>query len=104
VGFGSLGQRVFLDVRVFDRPEIQGSGTLGVWNVSSVTKRRKKMYNGRVLQVENDSSSSLVFLANGGMTRECQLFFKRQTKMTEDKRNISTAVATKLIRTKFFIT
>ena len=99
-GFWIPGQRVFLDVRVFDLNARRYRGL----ELKKCYKRnedeKKKKYNERVLQVENGTFTPLVFSSNGGMARECQQFYKRLSEMISEKRNISTAVATKFIRTK----
>ena len=99
-GFWIPGQRVFLDVRVFDLSAQRYRGLELAKCFKRNEDEKKKKYNERVLQVENGSFTPLVFSANGGMARECQLFYKRLSEMIAEKRNISSTVATKFIRTK----
>ena len=99
-GFWIPGQRVFMDVRVFDLNAKRYRGL----ELKKCFKRnedeKKKKYNERVLQVENGTFTPLVFAANGGMARECKVFYKRLSEMIAEKRNTSIAVATTFIRTK----
>ena len=40
-------------------------------------KEKKRQYCRRVLEVENATFSPLIFTTNGGMGRECQVFYNR---------------------------
>ena len=99
-GFWTPGQRVFLDVRVFDLNAQRYRGL----ELHKCFKRnedeKKRMYNQRVLEVENATFTPLVFATNGGMGRECRTFFKRLAQMISEKRHIDYAVASNFIRTK----
>ena len=99
-GFWIPGQRVFLDVRVFDLNAQRYKGL----ELSKCFKRnedeKKKKYNERVLQIENGSFTPLVFATNGGMAREFQKFYKRLAEMISDKRNVNISTATNFVRTK----
>ena len=100
VGFWTPGQRVFLDVRVFDLNAQRYRGL----ELKKCFKRnedeKKQQYNERVLEVENGSFTPLVFATNGGMARECKAFYKRLAEMVAEKRNITFPTATSYIRTK----
>lgn len=99
-GFWTPGQRVFLDVRVFDL-NAQRHRNL---HLQKCYKRnedeKKRTYNERVLEVENATFTPLVFATNGGMARECKIFFKRLAQMISEKRDTEYSAAANFIRTK----
>ena len=49
-------------------------------------KEKKKSYNERILNCDQGSFTPVVFSANGGMGRECKIFYKRLATMLADKR------------------
>ena len=99
-GFWTPGQRVFLDVRVFDLNAQRYRGL----EIQKCFKRneddKKRAYNQRVVEVENATFTPLVFATNGGMGRECKTFYKRLAQMISEKRNINYSVASNFIRAK----
>ena len=100
LGFWSAGQKVFCDVRVFDQNALRYSRT----ELKKCFKRnedeKKKFYNERVLEVENATFTPLVFSANGGMGRECGVFYNRLATMIAEKRNIAVSEAISFVRTR----
>ena len=60
---------------------------------------KKRSYGNRVLEIENDSFSPLVFAANDGMEKECIRFYKRLADMIADKRKAPISIVTNNIRT-----
>ena len=57
------------------RSEISESGTSQ--DLSNQWEGEKRMYNERVLEVENATFTPLVFSVYGGMAQECSVFYKR---------------------------
>ena len=68
----SAGQRVLLNIRVFDL-NARWYMNLNIQCFKKNEEEKKMTYNERV-QVENDTFNPLVFSANGGMGRECKHF------------------------------
>ena len=99
-GFWTPGQRVLLDIRVFDL-NAQRYKNLDIQKIFKKNEvEKKRTYGERVLQVENGTFSLLVFSANGGMGRECKTFYKRLSQMIADKPNLQYAMAANYIRAK----
>ena len=99
-GFWMRGQKVFLDVRVFN-PLTKCYRTKALAKVHEQHEKEKKVkYAARVVEVENASFTPLVFSCFGGMSRECSMFFRRLSEKLADKRNLTTSEATCFIRTK----
>ena len=61
---------------------------------------KKNEYNDRITQVEHGSFTPLVFSCLGGMSYECDRFYKRLAEMIAEKRAINTSIASCWIRTK----
>lgn len=99
-GFWTPGQRVFLDVRVFDLNAQRYRGLELKKCFERNENEKKRCYGERVLQVENGTFTPLVFSSNGGMARECKQFYKHLAEMISEKRNIDYSVATNFIRTR----
>ena len=70
-------QKVFADIRVVNptamRYERQSPEQILEMNASE----KKRQYCKRVLEVENATFCPLIFTTNGGMGRECQVFYNR---------------------------
>ena len=66
------------------------------------TKRegKKRAYNERILNIEHGSFTPLVFSIQGGMSRECQVFYKRLSQLIAEKRDEPLSHMTNWIRTK----
>ena len=99
-GFWTPGQRAFFDIRVFDLDARRYRGL----ELSKCFRRneeeKKRHYNERVNIVEYGTFSPLVFSTNGGMGRECGIFYKRLSGMIAEKRGVSLQQSTKFIRSK----
>ena len=63
-------------------------------------KEKKRVYNERVLEVENGTFTPLVFSVYGGMGKECNTFFKRLTSMLAEKRGEKQSIVATWLRTK----
>ncbi|XP_057296729.1 uncharacterized protein LOC130625645 [Hydractinia symbiolongicarpus] len=94
------GQRVFCDVRVFDLNAQRYRNTEIKRCYERNEQEKKRLYNERVLQVENGSFTPLVFSTHGGLGRECKRFYQRLAELIADKRGIPTSIATTFVRTK----
>ena len=74
-GFWERGQQAFFDLRVFD------SNACRYLNISLQhchvinENEQKRAYNERVLQVDHDKFTPLVFSIYGSMGRECHKFY-----------------------------
>ena len=99
-GFWVPGQRVFVDIRVFDLNAQRYKNTEIKKCYLKNEDEKKRAYNERVLQVENGTFSPLVFSSSGGMGRECKIFYQRLSNMIADKRNITESIATNFVRTR----
>ena len=99
-GFWTPGQRAFFDVRVFDlnaqRYENLELNKCFLYNEAE----KKRHYNDRVNDVENGTFTPLVFTTNGGMGRECNLFYKRLAEMLSEKRGVPLHECISFIRSK----
>ena len=100
VGFWTPGQRVFLDVRVFDLNAQRYRGL----ELQKCFKRnemeKKKKYNERVLHIEHGTFTPLVFSTNGGMGDECAMFYKRLSALISEKRDVPYHEVSSFVRTK----
>ena len=99
-GFWTHGQRAFLDIRVFDLKARRYSGLDLDKCFRRNEEEKKRQYNDRVMNVEAGTFTPLVFATNGGMSRECRLFYKRLAEMIAERRSIDVSEATRFIRTK----
>ena len=99
-GFWTPGQRAFFDVRVFDlnaqRYENLELNKCFLYNEAE----KKRHYNDRVNDVENGTFTPLVFTTNGGMGRECNLFYKRLAEILSEKRGVPFHECISFIRSK----
>ena len=99
-GVWTKGQRAFFDIRVFDSLARRYQGQSLAQTYVTNEKEKKRMYNQRVLEVENGTFTPLVFNVYGGMGRECQVFYKRLSSMLAEKRDDSYSQVASWIRTK----
>ena len=84
-GFWARGQQAFTDKRVFN-PNANSYPNSALPQCYTQNKREKKRwYNERVLQIEYDSFTPLVFLVYGAMQRECSTFRKILPKVLSGK-------------------
>ena len=99
-GFWERGRKAFVDVRVFN-PLAKSYSNQSL----SVSHRRnenqkKREYADRILQVEHASFTPLVFTCFGGMSTECQMFYKRLSQLIYEKRNTDKSITKSWIQTK----
>ena len=94
------GQRLFLDIRVFNAHALRYRNLEVTKSFKINETEKKRQYNERVLQVENGTFTPLVFATNGSMGEECKAFYKRLSEMIAKKRSIPLSVATNTIRSK----
>ena len=66
-GVWTKGQRAFFDIRVFDPLTRRCQGQSLAQTYVTNEKEKKRMYNRRVLEVENGTFTPLVFNVYGGM-------------------------------------
>ena len=52
-------------------------------------RKKKRIYERRILEFEHATFTPLVFSVSGGMARECSVFYKRLVSMVADKRGES---------------
>ena len=99
-GFWIRGQKAFLDIRVFNHNALRYSNQTLKKCYTINEEEKKRHYNERVLEVENGSFTPLVFSANGGMGRQCKLFYQRLSDMVAEKKELDNASVTSWLRTK----
>ena len=61
---------------------------------------KKRSNNKRVLQVDHETFTPLVFSIYGSMGRECNMFYSRLSELISDKRNLPKSITMNWIRTK----
>ena len=88
-GVWTKGQRAFFNIRVFDQLGRRYQRQSFAHTYVSNEKEKKRMYNQRVLEVENGTFTPLVCNVYGGMGRECQVFYKSLSSMLAEKRDDS---------------
>ena len=64
-------------------------------------KEKKRAYNERVQEIEQGTFTPLVFSAMGGMSRECDRFYKRLCELLADKRKVSSQQLSQWVRRKY---
>ena len=99
-GVWTKGQMAFFDVRVFNPT----AKTYLSSNLSTAHKAneqaKKRSYNKRILSVDQGSFTPLVFTCFGGMSKECQTFYKRLAEKISEKRNVTFSIAMNWLRTR----
>ena len=99
-GFWVRGCKAYMDIRVFNPvAKSYSNQTLKAAHLQN-EREKKRQYNERVLQIEHGSFTPLVFSCLGGMSPECQIFYKRLTGMIADKRKCEISVTASLIKAK----
>ena len=84
--FWGNGQKAFLDVKVFN-PYAKSNQKFSLTSCFSHHERQKKrMYEQRVVEVENGSFTPLVFSTTGGMGRLANIFYSRLASKISAKR------------------
>ena len=64
-------------------------------------QEKKQAYNKRILQIDHDTFTPLVFSINGSMGRECQKFYSRLAQMGSEKKDLQQSISSNWIRKKF---
>ena len=96
-GVWTKSQMAFFDIRVFN-PTAKTYLSSGLSTAHKTNEQAKKhLYNKRVLSVDQ---GSLVFTCFGGMSKECQTFYKRLAEKISEKRNITFSIAMNCLRTR----
>ena len=99
-GFWERGRKAFVDIRVFNPLARSYSNQ----ELKAAHRRneadKKREYGERVNQIEHGSFTPLVFSCFGGMSQECNAFFKNVAMKLAEKREDQVGVITKWIRTK----
>ena len=99
-GFWVRGKKAFVDVRIFNPIAKQYSNQ----NLKAAHRRnekeKKREYNDRIMQIEHGSFTPLVFSCYGGMSHECESFYKRLAGMISDKRDDRYSDVMNWIKTK----
>ena len=70
-------ERAFFDVRVFNPLAPSNSNKQPSQMYTAHEAQKKRAYNDRVIQIEKESSTPLVFSTSGGMGREAQGLMKK---------------------------
>ena len=92
-GFWVKGQKTIVDLRVFD-PNAARYMNQNLKQCYAKNEMEKKgHYNQRVLEVEQDSFSPLVFTTSGSMGNECRAFYSRLAELLSIKRKKSLVVS-----------
>ena len=96
--FWRRGQTSFFDVRIthVNTPSNQNKNTSTIFRQHEQAKKRE--YNERVLEVEHDSFTPLVFGTNGGMGEECSRFVSELANKPSVKQNEEYAVVISWLR------
>ena len=63
-------------------------------------QEKKQAYNERILQIEHDTFTTLVFSINGSIGRECLKFYSRLAHMISEKRDLPQSISSNWIQTK----
>ena len=63
-------------------------------------KEKKRKYNNRIISVEQGSFTPLVMSVNGGMGRECSIFYSKIAEQIAEKRKESKSETVSWIRRK----
>ena len=99
-GFWERGQQAFFDLRVF-YPNACRSLNKSLQHCHTINENEKKRaYNERVLQVDHDTFTPLVFSIYGSMGRECHKFYSRLSDLLSEKRNLPKSVVANWVRSK----
>ena len=73
-------------------------------NLTAAYKRneneKKRKYQQRVQEIEHDTFTPLVFSCFGGMSRECDRFYKHLAERISEKKDIDKSKVTNWVRTK----
>ena len=87
-GFWQDDQKEFFDIRVFSSFVPSHLASTLQKNIERNEKEKKRLYSQRVIEMEHESFSSLVFTPYGGASRETELVFKTLCAKVPSKRNL----------------
>ena len=99
-GFWVRGQKAFVDIRIFNPLARHYSNQSLKAAHRKNENEKKRTYNERINQVEHSSFTPLVFSCYGGMSHECQHFYRRLAAKIAEKRNDSYDNVINFLRTK----
>ena len=99
-GFWTRGQKAFVDIRIFNPIANQYSNQNLKAAHRQNEREKKRTYNERINQVEHASFTQLVFSCYGGMSHECEHFYKWLGAKIADKRDDQYNTVVNFIRTK----
>ena len=102
-GVWERGQQLFLDLRIFD-PNTCPYCNKSLQQCHVMNEQEKKRtHNERVLQLEHDLFTSLVFSVYGSMGRECRTFYSRLSDLLSEKRDLPKSITMNfaLLKTSF---
>jgi hypothetical protein len=98
-GFWVRGSRAFADIRIFN-PLARSYKTRSLEAAYRQNENEKKRaYNQRVVEVEHGSFMPLVFSALGGMSKECERFYKQLAMKLSEKQDTPFSVVMNYVRT-----
>ena len=97
VSFWTKGQRAFFDIRVFNPNTRRYRNQELAKCYETNEKKKKRQYNERVLQIENDIFTPLIFSTNGAMGRECIKFYQKLSELIVEKRKVNIGKITRAI-------
>ena len=85
--FWRFGDKIFLDIRIFD-PIADTYLKKSLKEAYEMNEKEKKgRYNDRIVNVEHGYFTPLAFSCYSGRSHECTMFFKHLTGMIAEKRN-----------------
>ena len=92
------GQEAFLDIRVFDpNANRYFNASLPRYHEKN-EKEKKRIYNNRIIQIEQGTFTPLAFSIYGSMGRECSKFYSKLAELLSDKRKESKSFYGKLVK------
>ena len=99
-GVWSQYDRSFVDIRVTHPNCLSNSGKSLQEIYEKHEKEKKEFYESRVIHVERENFTPLVFTTSGGMAPACQRFFKRVATMIADKKGQTYQHVVSYVRTR----
>ena len=103
-GFFRSGQCAFFDIRVA-HVNASSYGDLSTEQIlDRAGKEKKRAYNSRVMEVEHDTFTPLVFGTNGAMGEECAKFYKLLAAKLAQKNGNRYSTVMQWLRTRYLFT
>ena len=100
-GFWARGQRVYVDVKIFN-PLAKTYTKSTLHNAHRTNEQvKKRHYNQRIINVEHGTFTPLVFSSFGGASYETTRFLKRLNELVAAKRGETTSKSMQYIRTLY---